>query len=234
MKRQPIFRWLIYLLGMILLATGLTLNTKTGLGVSAIMGIPYVVSVLWEINFGNATLVMYLLFIFAQMLLHCFLYSSRRTELISLLVRDGLQLPLSLLFTRLMNGIAAWIPAFTDIAPDRNGFNLFLRILVLLLAVVLTGIGASLTLSMQLVPNPGDGIVKTFAQWREKPTGTMKNILDIFCVAVTLTLSLFFGGRIIGVGLGTVVAALGIGRVIFLFEKHCKKQLYALAGVNKT
>ena len=231
MKRQPIFRWLIYLLGMILLATGLTLNTKTGLGVSAIMGIPYVVSVLWEINFGNATLVMYLLFIFAQMLLHCFLYSSRRTELISLLVRDGLQLPLSLLFTRLMNGIAAWIPAFTDIAPDRNGFNLFLRILVLLLAVVLTGIGASLTLSMQLVPNPGDGIVQALGEKVGWEHGFAKNVFDIGCVCLTTILSFVFAGKLVGVGVGTVVAMLGVGRVVALVNRFVMKKLCAAAGV---
>lgn len=36
-KEQTIARWGFYLLGMVLLALGLTLNTKTGLGASAIV-----------------------------------------------------------------------------------------------------------------------------------------------------------------------------------------------------
>ena len=232
MKRQAILRWLIYLLGMVLLAAGLTLNTKTGLGVSAIVGIPYVVSVLWGLNFGNATLVMYVLFILVQMLLHGRMYASHRSELVSSLVRDGLQLPLSLLFTRFMNIISAWIPFLTEVAPNQIGTNLLIRILVLLLAVVLTGVGASMTLNMHLVPNPGDGIVKALAQWSGKTTGTMKNLVDALCVAVMLVLGLLFGSRVVGIGIGTVVAALGIGRVIYVFEKHCKQALCGLAGIK--
>ncbi len=233
MKKQ-VFRWLIYLLGMVLLATGLTLNTKTGLGVSAIVSVPYTVSQVWHMNFGNATFVMYVLFVLLQMLLHLRSSSLQAAQLGKTLLRDVLQLPLSLLFTRLMNLIAAFVPFVTDIAAEILWLNLLLRLLVLLLAVVLTGIGAAMTLNMHLVPNPGDGIVQTLAQWRRTSVGTMKNRLDILCVLLSLVLGLAFGGRIIGIGLGTVVAALGIGRVIHMFEKCCKQTLCSLAGIEST
>ena len=34
-------RWVIYVIGMLVLAMGLTLNTKTGLGVSPILSLAY-------------------------------------------------------------------------------------------------------------------------------------------------------------------------------------------------
>ena len=232
--KKSLFRWLFYLLGMVLLATGLTLNTKTGLGVSAIVGIPYVVSVLWDLPFGDTTLVLYVLFVVLQLLVHWRLYRGEKAVLRKMFLLDVLQLPLSLLFTRLMNGISLWFPDMAAVCPHSIAANLTVRLLLLLLAVVLTGIGAAMTLNMRLVPNPGDGLVQTLAQWRKRPTGSMKNLVDALCVALMLLLGLLFEGRIIGIGLGTVIAAVGIGRVIHLFEKCCKRSLQALAGLGES
>ena len=66
---------------------------------------------------------------------------------------DLLQLPFSLIFTRFLN-------LFTYIIPDFNEYSLLLRLFVLFLAIVLTGIGAATMLNMNLIPNPGDGIVQ--------------------------------------------------------------------------
>ena len=45
-------RWGLYTLGMLVLALGLTLNTKTGLGVSPIISVAFGVSEIWGLNFG--------------------------------------------------------------------------------------------------------------------------------------------------------------------------------------
>ncbi|HIZ42618.1 MAG TPA: hypothetical protein H9811_08665 [Candidatus Gemmiger excrementigallinarum] len=65
-KQQTFARWGFYLLGMVLLALGLTLNTKTGLGASAIVSVPFTVSQATGWDFGNLTLVVYCLFVAAQ------------------------------------------------------------------------------------------------------------------------------------------------------------------------
>ena len=65
-KEQTFARWGFYLLGMVLLALGLTLNTKTGLGASAIVSVPFTVSQTTGWDFGNLTLVVYCLFVAAQ------------------------------------------------------------------------------------------------------------------------------------------------------------------------
>lgn len=51
--QKKIMRGLIYLMGMVILAFGITLNTKTGLGVSPIISIAYCVSEILDWNFGN-------------------------------------------------------------------------------------------------------------------------------------------------------------------------------------
>lgn len=231
--RKTIMRWLLYVVGMFLLAAGLTLNTKTGLGVSAIVGVPYAISEIWNLNFGNVTFVVYILFVAVQAGLHIRMGVGSRARLSGILLRDILQLPVSLLFTRVMNLISAWVPLLREAYPERFFGSFCGRILVLLFAVILTGVGAAMTLNMRLVPNPGDGIVQVLAERFGKPVGTMKNWFDVSCVILTLLLGLLFVGSIVGVGLGTLAAALGVGRVIHSFEHFCKAGMRELAGLNE-
>ena len=51
------FRIFFYVLSMLILAMGITLNTKTGLGVSPIISVSYSVSEIFHLNFGNVTLI---------------------------------------------------------------------------------------------------------------------------------------------------------------------------------
>ena len=63
------YRWLIYGLGMAVLALGITLNTKTGLGVSPIISVAYSVSQIFSLNFGDMTFLLYTMFVVVQLFL---------------------------------------------------------------------------------------------------------------------------------------------------------------------
>ena len=230
--KQTAMRWVIYLVGLVLLAFGLTLNTKMGLGVSAIMTISVTISDIWNLNLGDITLAVYTLFIVIQMLIHLRKgWGGDRKALGMRLLMDALQLPLSLVFTRVINLISAWLPVFSEAYAGRFLGSFAGRVLFLLLAVVLTGIGAAMTLNMRIVPNPADGIVQTLAEATGKTVGFTKNWFDLLNVCINLILGFVFAGGIVGVGLGTVVAALGTGRVIALVNRICGSQMKTAAGV---
>lgn len=97
---EKVNRWIFYVLGMVVLAAGITLNTKTGLGVSPIISVAYCVSQIFELNFGDMTFVLYGIFVVVQLFLR-----ERRERLATLL-----QFPLSLVFSRLLNLCSACIP----------------------------------------------------------------------------------------------------------------------------
>ena len=78
MKQSTCYRVLFYITGLLVLALGLTLNTKTGLGVSPIISVAYSTSVIANQNFGNATLTLYSLFVIIELILH--LIRERRCE----------------------------------------------------------------------------------------------------------------------------------------------------------
>ena len=188
---------------MFILALGLTLNTKANLGVSPIISVPYSISQITGLNFGDLTFVVYAMFVVVQIIIHIRLKNHKR------IASDILQLPLSLIFTRLLNIFTVHIP---------TSQNLGIRFVILTFAIICTGIGAAMSLSMQIVPNPGDGIVQALAERFDKSVGITKNLFDCLNLSITLCISLFIAHQIVGVGIGTVIAVVGVGRVIALFN----------------
>ena len=159
MKKPVFFRVLFYALGLLVLALGLTLNTKTGLGVSPIISVAYSISEIFDHNFGNMTLALYSLFVVIEMIL---------IEMILHLIRD------------------------------RNG----------------------------------DGIVQAIADTIHKSVGFTKNCFDLTNITITIVLSFVFAGHLVGVGVGTVLAMIGVGRTIAVFNHFTYAKIKELAGVE--
>ena len=208
------FRLFFYVMSLLSLAVGITLNTKTGLGVSPIITVSYNISELFQLNFGNVTFVYYVLFVFAQLIIRG---KNRRWH-------DLLQIVVSMVFTRFLNLYNDYLPIHFE--------KLWQNVLLLILAVVLTGIGAALSVNMELVPNPGDGIVAALADFFHKDMGFMKNVFDISNVCFSLILGFVFGRYFLGIGIGTVITMLGVGRVIAVFNHFCKKKMAQLSGLE--
>lgn len=200
-------RILQYIAGLLILALGITLNTKTGLGVSPIISIPYCVSQIWNLNFGNATLVLYVLLIIAQF----FIKGKNRTW------TDLLQLPLSIVFSQLLN--------FLSNALAIHYVSLWKNLMLLLFAIICTGVGVSLTVNTNYVVNPGDGIVQAIAVRMKKSLGFTKNGFDLGCIIITVIIGLCFQGKVIGIGIGTLAAVLGTGRVVALTNYLLTKKI---------
>ena len=210
-------RILFYLIGQIVLATGLTLSTKVNLGVSPILSIAYCASVITGRAIGDTSLIVYIICIIAEIILHA-RQDMQPEQRKKVFILDLLQLPLSLVFTRVMN-------LFAGIIPTPSG-TLFLRIPLLILAIFCVGVGAAMTLDMRLIANPADGIVQVISDVSGLKLGLTKNIVDISCVILTAIASFILTHRIIGIHVGTLLAMFGTGRVIAVFnrimEKHVK------------
>lgn len=229
-RNKLIIRWVFYLLGLLILALGIMLNTKANLGVSPIISVPYSISHIIGFNFANMTMIVYFIFVLIEMIMHTVWYLTDRKEAKYLgmyIIRDALQIPVSIVFTRFLNVFSALIPSVHN--------NIVLQIVVLLLAVLLTGIGAAMSLNMRIIPNPGDGIVQAISDTTRlkgrtgKGVGFCKNCFDIFNVCTTFLIGLFTGHILLGLGLGTILSMIGVGRVIAVFNKLFKERMKAVA-----
>lgn len=211
--KQKVIRWCIYGLGLVILALGITLNTKTGLGVSPIVSPAFAVSQISGWSFGNTTLALYTILLIVELVL-----KGRNARL-----TDLLQLPLSIVFTRFMNLFSDSIPMQTQLTG---------QLAVLAVAIVLTGIGGAMSVDVRLIPNPGDGVVQAISDFTGKEMGFCKNCVDGTMVALALAISLLLRHTVLGIGIGTVAALLGTGRVVALFNKLFLKKLLALSGME--
>lgn len=212
-KKQMAFRLLIYAAGLIILACGITMNTKTGMGVSPIISVPYSISEIWGLNFGNMTFIVYMIFVIIQAVL------MRRITLNLIL-----QLPLSLVFTRFLN-------LFDMILPE-SGSYIWEKLLMLAVAISLTGIGIIMSVRTDFVPNPADGIVNEISVVIKKSMGFTKNCFDLTNLCISCSVGMLFAGHLIGIGLGTVLTMLLTGRAVALFSFIFLKPMLRVCGLE--
>ena len=213
--KQVILRWSVSLFGLLILAFGIALSIKTGLGISPISSVAYSISEIWHFDLGVMNFLVYAVFVAAQ-----FVMRGKNSRLL-----DLLQLVVSFLFSWALGQLV------DRIAYDAAGHGFWVNFALLLAACVFIGIGVSASVKMKLIPNPGDGIVQAFADRMGWEQGLAKNVFDIGCVCVTAAMGLVFAGELIGIGVGTVTAMLGVGRVVALTNRFVMKKLCAAAGV---
>ena len=138
-------RWVIYLTGIVILACGITMSSKTNLGTSPVISVAYNISDLTGIPFGVMTFIYYVFLIAVQVLL-------LRREF------DPVQC-----FQLLASFLTStFIGLFDRFLPSSEVFPV--QVLLLILAIVLTGIGIILTVGAQFVPNPADGLASAISR----------------------------------------------------------------------
>lgn len=243
MNRQLINRIIIYLLGLLILALGLSMNTKAGLGVSAIISVSYSISLVTGVNFGNTTLGLYSFFVVLEMMLHfirIWRYTGknnngiahlRRRDLKLVFVMDILQIPLSIVFTRFLNVFSAVLPDYSQFG-EPGAVRLGIQFAALFLAIICTGVGAAMSLGMRIIPNPGDGIVQAIADCIQKEVGFTKNCVDVVNIIISTAIGLVGVGHLAGVGIGTIFAVIGVGRVIAVFNHFFYHRMVKCAGMD--
>lgn len=206
------WRGAIYAAGMISLAIGLTLYTKTGLGVSPVVSVSFSITEIWGINYALSTFGVYMLFLAVQLLLKG---KARRPG-------DLLQIPFSLVFGLLLDWFSLVQIRF---------YTLWQNLLLLLAAMAFTAVGMSMMVDMRLVLSPADGLADTIGKCTGRGVGFGKNIVDLSCVVVTCAVSYLFSGRITAIGLGTLIAMICVGRLAALFQLLFYEPLLRRAGL---
>ena len=213
--KRTLLRWSVYLFGLLSLAFGIALSIKTNLGTSPVSSVAYSMSAIWGFNLGVVNFAVYAVYVAAQ-----FALRGKNSRVI-----DLFQLAVSFVFSWSLDKLVAVLPY--DSAQHGMVFNFA----VLLVGIVFIGVGVSASVQMHLIPNPGDGIVQAIAERVGWEQGFAKNIFDACCVCFTVTVGLVFRGTLVGIGVGTLLAALGVGRVVALTNKLVMKKLRVAAGV---
>ena len=193
------------------MALGFIMNAKSGLGATPICSISYCVAYVTGLSFPDMTMILFVICFFTGVI-----FIGKKPHW-----TDFLQLPYCFVFTRCMSAFSALLPS-----PE----NLAVKIIFQALGIICVGCGASLTLNMHIIPNPGDFMVNAIAYRTRKPLGITKNIVDISIVAMAAIVALIFQKNVFqaGVGIGTIAAMFLVGRVIALVSHFFSDKLRAI------
>lgn len=200
----------VYLLGHVILAFGIAVNTEVIFGVSPIISLPYNIGQVIGWDIGTLTFILYCLMILGQFFLADGHFDHRQWS----------QILVSFLSSYLMQFFSVRLNAPT---------NLSWQLCYLLAGIVITAIGASLTVAMKMIPNPVDGLSFSLGLKLKKDLGVGKNLLDALCIISAALIGLIFQGNLMGIGWATFVAMILTGRVISLVHPYSEK-LYERLG----
>lgn len=194
-------RIILYVVGLNLIAVAVVLNIRYDTGVAAFSSVMYAISEIYRISLGTASILCYLIFVLIQCIL------SRRITLTYVL-----EIPLSFAF--------GFLTDFYDFLIPELNFSLLLRGIFFILTMFVTAMGVFLCVKTAFVLTPTDGIVNTISEVFHIPFSAVKNIFDISLVAISAIICLANQTSFYGIGIGTVLSAVFIGRIIKIYELH--------------
>lgn len=202
-QHHYVSRYLWFVLGVLINSFGVALITQAALGTSPISSIPYVLSLRFPITLGEFTFILNLVYILGQIVL-----LRRAFQPIQLL-----QIAVNVIFSAFIDvsmNLLSWLQ------PD----HIAVKLIALILGCAILGVGISIEVAPDVLVVPGEGIVRAMTQVSGKRFGSVKVFFDCTLVAITLILSFLFFHGLNGLGLGTVISALIIGRFVNLYNRY--------------
>ena len=202
-QHHYVSRYLWFVLGVLVNSFGVALITQAALGTSPISSIPYVLSLRFPITLGEFTFILNLVYILGQIVL-----LRRVFQPIQLL-----QIAVNVIFSAFIDvsmNLLSWLQ------PD----HIAVKLIALILGCAILGVGISIEVAPDVLVVPGEGIVRAMTQVSGKRFGSVKVFFDCTLVAIALILSFLFFHGLNGLGLGTVISALIIGRFVNLYNRY--------------
>lgn len=197
-------RILVYTMGLWVLAFGVAISVNSNLGVSPVNSLPYVVSLISGKDLGNCVIVIFLIYILIQ---------------IVILRKDFQWFNLAQILCSTVFGyfvdLSKWI--LGDFAlPTYAG-----RLVMLAVSIILVSIGIFLYLSVDLLNMPMEGMTKAMSKkiFKKMQFHEVKVLTDCTVVAIGIILSFVFLGELQGIGVGTVLSAILVGKVMKRLQK---------------
>ena len=203
MRKQYAARFSWFVAGVLLNSFGVALITKAALGTSPISSLPYVLSFRFPVTLGQFTFAMNLFFILGQVLL----------------LRRDFQ-PIQLLQVAVNAVFSAFIDVSMELLSWLEISSLPMAVLVLVLGCAVLAFGISVEVAPRVLMVPGEGIVQAIAAVTGWRFGNVKVGFDAALVATALVLSLLFFHRLQGLGAGTILSALAVGRFVNLYNRR--------------
>lgn len=213
---KPVWRGEIALAVAVIVNTfGVDLMLYSDFGVSAISSVPYAFSlVLPKLSLGTWT------YIFQGILVLSLMIMRKR-----FVPQYLFSFVIGFVFGELLDVHELWI----DILPDA----LIWRIIYYIISYLLISFGIALSNRCCLPIVPTDLFPREFSQITGISYSKVKIAFDVICLAITAAMTLIFLGKPEGLGIGTVLAAFTMGKVIGMMGNKLDKHIRFVSFLSK-
>lgn len=199
----------VYILGLFILALGVSISVKSNLGVSPVSSLAYVLSLIYPVKMGYFTMGVFISFIGVQVLL-----LGRAFKMLS-----ALQIVCSVLFGYFVNFTNELISFFPTPA------SLAVRLFLAVLSSAVCGLGIFLYVGARVMPLPAEGLTEVIAEKTGRAFSKAKVGFDLLMLGISVAFSLIFLGKVAGIGFGTLIAAFLIGKFVGIFSGFFRGKL---------
>jgi uncharacterized membrane protein YczE len=216
---SPLFfrRLALYLLGNFVLALGVAVAVKSDLGITPVNAVAYVISRIFSADHGLTTAVVYGGYVLLQLAI---LGKEFRPS-------GFLQIGVALIFGLFLSLTNRLLPF-----PTPGAY--WIRILLMLGSVVIIALGILLYLRAELLPQPAEGLLLDIQKKKGWKLHNIKIGFDCVIVAVAVLISLIAVRKIIGIREGTLIAMLGVGKVMGFLSKRLGPKIDTLFRLKES
>ena len=204
-------RLVLYVVGLFLLALGATFSIIANIGVSPVTSLPYALALVTGLSVGIMTFVANFIYIILQVI---FLKQIRWKNF-------SIQLVIAFLFGSFMD-VTIWL---TKPLPEAD--SIWLIVVYFVLGVVLVAFALLFYFTSSLPTMPYDSLTYAVANKWNFPFGKTKMVSDMINVIVSIIICLVFIQSFGSIGIGTFIAAYGVGKLVGVFLTHLQPRLKA-------
>jgi uncharacterized membrane protein YczE len=202
---------LLYLLGNFVLAFGVSIAVKSDLGITPVNSIAFVASKVFSVDHGLMTTIVYASYVLLQL-------AILRKEFRP--------------FSFLQIGVAIIFGLFLSLTNRLLPFPLpeayWVKLLLMFASVVIIAIGILLYLRAQLLPQPAEGLLLAIQKKKGWKLHNIKIFFDCVVVTIAAIISLIAFQKVIGLREGTLIAMLGVGKVMGFLSGRLNPKIDAL------
>ncbi len=196
-------RLIVYLIGLLFIAFGVSISINSELGVSPASSLPFVLTKIIDIPMSIVVPIVYGVLILLQIII-----LKRDYKIVNLS-----QIVFSFVFGFFVDFTGMIIGDFA--IPTYFG-----RLIMTVASVFLVAVGVSLYVSARLLPMPVEGLAAAITQKKPNiPFHKAKMYVDVTSVLVATILSLILLKGLIGVREGTFISAIFVGKCIPYVQK---------------
>ena len=203
------------ILAIIINSMGVLLMLQSGSGISAISSVPYAFSEAFpKLSLGTWTYIFQGLLVITLMVLKKRFVPSYLFSFVA-----------GFLFGEMMDVNELWITKLPLSIP--------LRIFYFVLSYIIICFGIALSNRCKLPIIPTDLFPRDLSEIINKPYARVKIAVDVTCLFVTACLTYFALGKILGLGVGTVVAAFTMGKGVAIAGSLIDKRVTFVSVFHK-